>query len=453
MAQESQVMIEQTSNPPRSRGEDRSRWQQVANNLVLHLHPVNVPAQALRFSYTWGLGGISTVLAMLLGLTGLLLVFRYDARVDYAYTSIQQLETQVIFGSLVRSIHHWTANLLVITTFLHLLRVFFTGSYKQGRTMNWLIGVGLLLVVLASNFTGYLLPWDQLSYWAITVSTTLLSYIPLIGNTIRTFLLGGPQVGQGALSNFYAIHVVFLPMILVCVMAYHFWKVRKNGGISQPLRKESERVERLSTIPNLVNVEVTAAVLMLTLVTIFSMFQSAPMGAIANPYNSPNPAKAAWYFVGLQELLLHMHPLAALGLLGLLLAALAILPVLDRRDDDIGVYFRSTIGKRAALVGLLLGVDLIPLLVVLDEFVIDLPGWLPGMNAAISNGLIPFLLSVLALALIYMGIRWGVSYHGNKANHSEAVLGLWTFILVSLVMLTVMGIFFRGPNMALVLPF
>ncbi|MCA9923689.1 MAG: cytochrome b N-terminal domain-containing protein, partial [Anaerolineales bacterium] len=172
--------------------DDRSRMRAVANNLILHLHPTKVPKPALRFSYTWGLGGISTVLALLLIISGVLLMFRYDASVERAYTSIQYLETEVFFGSLIRGIHHWSGNLLVITVFLHLLRVFFTGGYKKGRATNWIIGIVLLLLVVIFNFTGYLLPWDQLAYWAVTVGTSLLAYIPVLGTAVSNFLLGGP---------------------------------------------------------------------------------------------------------------------------------------------------------------------------------------------------------------------------------------------------------------------
>ncbi len=193
-----------------------------------------------------------------------------------------------------------------------------TGGYKDGRTMNWLIGVGLLLLVLASNFTGYLLPWDQLAYWAITVSASLLAYIPLLGVEISHFILAGPEVGQGALSNFYALHVVVLPAVMMSLMAYHFWKIRKNGGLSQP-QSEQGRSERLTTLPHLVRIEAAAMLALIAALMLFSMLRPAPTGPIANPLESPNPAKAAWYFLGLQELLLHMHPLAAISLVALAL--------------------------------------------------------------------------------------------------------------------------------------
>jgi quinol-cytochrome oxidoreductase complex cytochrome b subunit len=432
----------------KERGDERSRLLQVANNLVLHLHPTAVPAPALSFTYTWGLGGISATLAFMLAITGLMLMFRYDARVDYAYASIQELETQVAFGSLVRGVHHWSANLLVVTTFLHLVRVFLTGSFKGGRAMNWWIGLGLLLLVLASNFTGYLLPWDQLAYWAVTVSTSLLAYLPAIGQSISKFLLAGPQVGQSALSNFYAIHVVVLPTLMVGITAYHFWKVRKNGGISQPARRKNKRVERLTTIPNLVEREL---VVIITAVVLWSMFVSAPLGEIANAKYSPNPAKAAWYFLGLQELLLHMHPLAAILLVSIVLLGLALLPNWDRREADIGVYFRSVIGRQAAIIGAFLGLVLIPLLVIANEYWIDLSAMLPNWPILLSNGLIPLVFCLLGLAANYVCMRLLVSHEGQRANHSEALVGLFAFIFVSLIVLTIIGNLFRGANMALVL--
>lgn len=425
--------------------DDRSRMRQVMNSLVLHIHPTKVPAPALRLSYTWGLGGISSVLALVLIATGVLLMFRYDAGVERAYTSIQVLETEVPFGSLLRGLHHWSANLLLVTAFLHLLRVFFTGGFKAGRAGNWVLGMVLLLMVVAFNFTGYLLPWDQLAYWAITVATSLLAYVPVMGNAISGFLLGGPEVGQNALRNFYAIHVAVLPALMILLMSFHFWRVRKDGGISQP-KTTNGPVERVTTIPHLVRIEFAATALLLAAIVLWAMTVPAPLEELANPAHPPNPAKAAWYFMGLQELLLHMHPLAALVLPGIILAGLTVLPYWERRTDDIGVYFRSRIGRRVALGATVLATLVTPLLVIADEWWIDLPAWLPTWPTVISNGLLPLLLTLGGLALIY-GL-----FRVVRANHSEAVVGLFSFIMTSLVLLTVIGVFFRGANMALIWP-
>jgi quinol-cytochrome oxidoreductase complex cytochrome b subunit len=428
---------------------DRSRLRATASNAILHLHPARVPAGALRFTYTWGLGGISAMLAVLLGITGLLLMFRYDANIERAYTSILFIETEGAFGSLVRGVHHWSANLLVIAAFLHLVRVFLTGGFKRGRTMNWLIGIALLVLVLASNFTGYLLPWDQLAYWAVTVSTSLIEYIPRVGTMLSNFVLAGSAVGQGTLRNFYAVHVAVLPVILLALMGYHFWKVRKNGGISQPYPKPEKPITRVSTIPNLVRIEFAAATVVIVGVLLFSMFNPAPLNELADPVNSPNPAKAAWYFLGLQELLLHMDALAAIGLVGIVLLGLVFLPRWDSHDEDIGIYFRSRKGRWAAFIGAFLAIDLIPMLVVADEYWIDLPTMLPGeWPVLVVNGLVPLLATLGGLALIYLLTRLIL-----RANRSEALVGVFVFVMLSLVVLTFIGVYFRGPNMALVLPF
>lgn len=433
--------------------DDRSRMRAVANNLILHLHPTKVPAPALKWTYTWGLGGISALLAMLLIITGVLLMFRYDASVERAYTSIQYLETEVYFGSLVRALHHWSANALLITAFLHLLRVFFTGGFKSGRAVNWLVGIMLLLLVIAFNFTGYLLPWDQLAYWAVTVGTSLLNYVPLVGAAISSLLLAGPEVGQGALRNFYAIHVAVLPVLLILLLSYHFWKVRKDGGISQPLpgKDENGRVqnpERLTTIPHLVQREFLAAVVVISAVALWSMAVPAPLEALANPAHPPNPAKAAWYFMGLQELFLHMHPLSAMILPGAILAALVVIPYWDKDESDIGIYFRSRKGMLSAAVGVLLAILIVPLLVIIDEYWLDLPALLPTWPVIIANGLLPLLLTLGGLGVIYLFLR-----KVGRISRSAALVGLFTFIITGFVLLTITGIFFRGANMALISPF
>jgi hypothetical protein len=231
-------------------------------------------------------------------------------------------------------------------------------------------------------------------------------------------------------------------------MAYHFWKVRKNGGLTQPPVELGQSNPSLTTIPHLIRREFAVAMVVLVGVMIWAMLVPAPLEALANPARSPNPAKAAWYFLGLQELLLHMHALAAIGLTTIVLAGMVVLPYWDKQSDSVGVYFRSVVGRRAALVGALLALYLVPVLVVVDEFWLDLSALLPAWPVILTNGLLPLLLTLLGLSLIYFGLRLIL-----KANHSESLVGLYSFLMVSLVVMTVIGIFFRGPNMALALPF
>ena len=427
--------------------EDRRNLRRVLDSLVLHLHPTRVPARALRFTATWGLGGISALLALLLGLTGVLLMFRYEPDIDRAYLSILALETEVAFGSLLRALHHWASNLLVITVFLHLVRVVVTGGYKAGRRLNWTVGVGLLLLVLTFNFTGTLLPWDQLAYWAVTVSTSIIHHVPLVGREIAAMLLGGREVGQSALRTFYALHVAALPAVTIALLATHVWRVRKDGGIALPLPGPGERVERVTTVPHLVRREVAVGAVVLTALVAFAMVVPAPLGDVADPLRSPNPAKAAWYFGGLQELLLHMETEAALLLLAILFGALLTLPFLERKEADIGLPFRSARGRQAALWGAVLALNLTPAAILADELWIDWTAWLPTWPTFAANGLLPVGAILATLLLIYLGARTLL-----KADPSEATVALFTFLTVALIVMTLTCALFRGPNMALTLP-
>ena len=445
-----------TQANPTQRELDQGRMRSVANNVILHLHPTRVAAPALRFSYTWGLGGISALLSAILIVTGVLLMFRYEPTVERAYNSLQSLETTVAFGSLLRALHHWSANLLVVTLFLHLLRVFFTGGFKKGRGLNWAVGLVLFILVLASNFTGYLLPWDQLAYWAVTVGTSLLAYVPVVGAELGRLALGGSEVGQRTLDNFFALHVAVLPLSLLGLLLYHFWRIRKDGGISQPPPEEGKRTRFVTTIPHLVQREAAAAATVLAVVIVWSMLFPAPLGPLANPSQSPNPAKAAWYFLGLQELLLHLHPLAAMTLIVLVLGALLFVPRLDGGSAGIGVYFRSRPGRTTALLGAVTALYLVPLLIVVDEYRLDWSALLPGQPAVVATGLAPLGVTLGGLALIYglllLFIRLRYRRRGVPAGHPEALVGLVAFIMTALIIMTIVGVFFRGPNMALTWP-
>ncbi|MEJ2710084.1 MAG: cytochrome b N-terminal domain-containing protein [Anaerolineales bacterium] len=431
--------------------DDRGRMRMVVDNLVLHLHPTKVPSRTLRWTYTWGLGGLSAMLLTLLVLTGIFLEMNYTPSPEQAYLDVLALRTNVWFGDLLRNIHHWSANLLVITVGLHLLRVFLTGGHRPPRATNWLVGVLMLLLVLGANFTGYLLPWDQLAYWAITVGTGILAYVPLVGPFLSRVLLGGPEVGAATLLNFYSLHISFIPIGIVLLMSLHFWRVRKDGGLTIPKGFDEEQqpaMERVTTIPHLVRRELVFAVVWLAIIFVWAMLVPAPLEGIANPEVSPNPAKAPWYFLGIQELLLHFHPVVAGVLIpGAGLTVLALLPFLDISTESVGVYFRSRRGLYFTFLAAGMSLSLTLLWLVLDEFVIDWSAWLPSWPSLIVTGLIP--LAVLLLGLV--GIDEGLQ-RMFKANMEERILFFFIFLLVSLTVLTLVGIFLRGPGMELYWP-
>ncbi len=213
----------------------RTRALAVMNNVFLHLHPVRVKKHAVRYTYTFCLGGISFFMFLALTVTGLYLMFFYVPSVSRAFQDIQAIETSVAFGQLVRNMHRWAAHLMVLTVFLHMVRVFYHGAYKPPREFNWVVGVVLLFLTLGLSFTGYLLPWDQIAFWAITVGTQMAAYAPVLGSETGFFLLGGIEVGSNTLLRFYVFHVIFLPLIAALFMIVHFWRIRKDGGISGPV--------------------------------------------------------------------------------------------------------------------------------------------------------------------------------------------------------------------------
>ncbi|HKO33973.1 MAG TPA: selenite/tellurite reduction operon b-type cytochrome ExtP, partial [Candidatus Limnocylindria bacterium] len=201
----------------------------------LHLHPVRVKKHAVRYTYTFCLGGISFFLFLALTVTGVYLMFFYVPSIERAYQDIQTIENSVAFGSLIRNMHRWAAHLMVLTVFLHMIRVFYHGAYKPPREFNWAIGVLLLFSTLWLSFTGYLLPWDQIAFWAITVGTQMATYAPLLNTESSFILLGGIEVGQETLIRFYVMHVIAFPLIAALLMVVHFWRIRKDGGISGPV--------------------------------------------------------------------------------------------------------------------------------------------------------------------------------------------------------------------------
>ncbi len=213
----------------------RNRSYVIMNNVLYHLHPVKVKRHGVKLSYTLCLGGLSFFLFILLTITGIFLMFYYAPTVENAYTDVQALSTSVAFGSLVRNMHRWGAHLMVLVVFLHMSRVFYHGAYKPPREFNWVVGVVLLLLTLLLSFTGYLLPWDQLALWAVAVGTNMMGYTPVFGQEVRFVLLGGAEIGSETLLRWYVLHVLFLPFVIVIFMAIHFWRVRKDGGISGPL--------------------------------------------------------------------------------------------------------------------------------------------------------------------------------------------------------------------------
>ncbi len=215
--------------------DERSRAMAVMNNVFLHLHPVRVRQHAVKFAYTFCLGGLSFFLFLVLTITGVYLMFFYVPSATSAYNDILRIQSEVVFGLLTRNIHRWAAHLMVFFVFLHMMRVFYHGAYKPPREFNWVVGVVLLFLTLFLSFTGYLLPWDQIAFWAITIGFNFAESVPVFNTISKLLVFGGLEVGQNTLLRFYVLHVILMPLAAALFLAVHFWRIRKDGGISGPL--------------------------------------------------------------------------------------------------------------------------------------------------------------------------------------------------------------------------
>lgn len=217
---------------------DLNRSEAVTSNLFLHIQSVKVHLNSLRPGYTLGLGLIAFYLFIILTATGIILMFYYIPSIERAYNDMKDLEFAVSFGIILRNLHRWCAHGMVAFVFLHMCRVFYTGAYKSPREFNWALGVILFIITLFLSLTGYLLPWDQLAFWAITIVANLIGTSPpaeILGANLRRLVLGGTIVGQNALIRFYVMHVVVLPLLAAVLVGVHFWRIRKDGGLSKPI--------------------------------------------------------------------------------------------------------------------------------------------------------------------------------------------------------------------------
>ncbi len=412
----------------------------IFTTFLLHLHPPMVDKSAIKFTRTFGLGGINALLFVILAVTGVLLRFSYIPTPNQAYESILNLQNQTFLGGLLRNLHHWSAKLMVITAFLHLLRVFFTQSIYFERKRNWFYGLGLFALILAFNFTGYLLPWDQLSFWAVTVVSNMPYYIPFVGEGLSNFLRGGPDVDGHTLLNFYNLHTSILPLLFVVLMSLHFYLVRKAKGVTLENPEEKEMV---IVMPNLVIRETLVALGLFIGLLLVSMLFAAPLLEYANPQLSPNPIKAPWYFAGMQELLIHIHPtLAILVVPVLFIGFLFWMPSQEIKRENIGKWFYNEQGKSILIYSSLLSFFFTFALVLINDYII----------ADMMNSLTPLLFGWIPF-IIYILLTIGIIFFLKKKfkiDKFELFNALFTIIFTSYVVLSLISIYLRGNNMELI---
>lgn len=327
----------------------RQQLAAVVNNLILHVHPTRVYSRSLKAKTTFGLGLICLYLFIIEWITGIFLMFYYEPSTGAAYGRILDLNYTVMFGRVMRNLHRWAAEAMVVAVALHMCRVFYTGAYKPPREFNWVLGVLLLVMTLALSFTGYLLPWDQLSFWAVTVGTNIISYAPVLGPKLRFVLLGGDSVGSDALLRFYTLHVIAIPAVAALVINYHIWRVIKDGGLAHPFEKHASEGESatqpqrtdtvITTFPQVVYVEFLVFLVLMAGLVAASLIFNAPLEEEASPLRPSNPSKAPWYFLGLQELVGYSAFWGGVAVPTVLTVYLLLLPYIDRKREGVGVWF------------------------------------------------------------------------------------------------------------------
>jgi len=317
----------------------RKRWFNRKKSLLYALHPAQLPAESIRWRYTWGLGGITIFAALITVLTGLLLMFYYVPEPGRAYSSVETIQDLAYGGALLRGLHFWAAQVMVIGAVLHMARIVFTAAYRRPRRLNWLIGLSLLILTLLWDFSGYVLRWDEETFWALSVGTNLVKTIPLMGKTLYLLLVGDWQIGPAALLRFYTWHVMGLTLLVVFGIVYHLWRVRVDGGISRPPLAAGKR-RRFLPKEALFWRESVAALALMALFLGLAIYFPPALGQPASVTTDLPEVKAPWIFLGIQELLRYGNPfLWGIVVPLAVLAFWALLPFVDRQRAGSSVWF------------------------------------------------------------------------------------------------------------------
>jgi len=294
----------------------------------------------MRFTYTWGLGGLSALLFLVLAVTGVMEMFYYNPTAEGAGASIRLITYVVPYGWFIRNMHHWAGQAMVIVVALHMARVIFTGAYKPHRQLNWIIGVALLALTVALDFTGHALKCDDQSAWAVTTGGGLIRSIPFAGNMLYNIAIGGAACTSAALIRLYGWHVLGIALPAAILIGYHFFRVRRDGGIATPLRLPPQAGGEKMPRAELVRKEALFALIAMAVLVFVSVFFEAPLGKPADFAPSDVHIQAPWFFLWVQELLRLFSPFVAgvLAPIGLLVL-LAILPFIEKRLNGTGIYF------------------------------------------------------------------------------------------------------------------
>lgn len=472
------------------RSSARAASQSVFGNLFLHIHSVRTHRYNFKKTFTLGLGIASAALFAILTITGVLLMIYYKPSLAEAYNSIKDIHFAVPGGRLMRNIHRWAAHGMVIAVILHMMRVFFTASYRFPRQFNWMVGMVLFSLTLALSFTGYLLPWDQLAYWATTIGaqiagspTELTDALGItsffdIGRLQKIILLGADVVGEDALIRFYFLHCIFLPIIITAFLGVHFWRIRKDGGMSRPAEITEAMLEgtpvdekaemafsqkgktyglmclvkgktnninngpnhTVSSWPHLFNAELTIFIVMLAIMIILSYLGDAPLKEAANPAVPENPAKAPWYFLGLQELVSYSAFIGGVLIPALAVLGLMLIPFLDKSRGQSGIWFpdKNELGicKKSVIFS---SIVILAILVFTVNF-----GWLRNWFPQIPQLFIILINPGTLITTLF--VWWSLRILKQSGSTRLGAIAIFSCFMVGFIILTYFATIHRGPN-------
>lgn len=400
------------------------------SNVLLHIQPVKIHKRSVKFKTTMGLGLVTFYLFLILTVTGILLMFHYvpstaigpDGLPD-AYSRMLNLRSNVFWGGFLRNMHRWAAHGMVAFVALHMLRVYLAGAHRGGREFNWVIGCILGLLTVFLSYTGYLLPWDQLAFWGVKVGTEIAKIAPG-GALIRGILLGDTDVGSEALIRFYVLHVAVLPAVMGFLIAVHFFRIRKDGGLAKPVDtagekqipseefgavknnsifksarsyqlveivkgrepKVNEEVDQMMFAwPKLITRELIVLLGVVGFLSFISVLFDAPLEGPADPNHPTNPSKAPWYFLGLQELVSYHGFIGGIVIPGILAGGVMVLPYIEMFFETMSKTYRKNI-----------------------------PGvWFAkerNLENALFIGMYIFMLTLIIIGVYFRGENWAIVY-------------------------------------------
>jgi quinol-cytochrome oxidoreductase complex cytochrome b subunit len=473
---------------------DRAKSQTVFGNFLLHIHSTRIHLHSLKFSTTLGLGVAALASFVIATVTGILLMIYYTPSTELAYQSVKDIHYTVPTGRFIRNLHRWSAHVMVIAVIAHAVRVFLTASYKKPREFNWVVGLGLLVITLGLSFTGYLLPWDQLAFWAATIVANIASSPRELTNALgitqwfdpgglnKQLMLGAEEVGQPALTRFYFLHVMVLPIALMWLIGVHFWRIRKDGGLARPSDEELARDGKLPaspepesagpafprgprktyglmavvrgrtpvvarspdhtvpSYPRAFRAEMAVVMAVVAICMVLAFFFDAPLKEKANPTIPENPAKAPWYFLGIQELVSFSAFMGGVVLPGVVVVGLALIPFLGREKEPGGVWFSGRRGRKVFLWSVLFS----SVVVIAVEAVAIRYGWLRTWFPTINQLWIVFVNPGTVMAVLI--VAWSQAVLRRTGSTRLAAIALFTSILVAFLILTHIATYHRGPN-------